>query len=177
MELQDFPDRLIVCVHHPSVSEDAGMDLYDALKEKKVTWDDLEAAVVHEYRHLGKPAKELGDLRSPFGNWLIPHAIPEEKRLPCPENALILITREHVREELQERLGREVTEEELSAVLAYFNKALDHLGWTIYLDKALNMSVEARQMRWDRAPQSDSPTDNNLIDGESRAKLPKLYSG
>jgi len=74
MELQGFPDRLIVCVHHPSVSEDAGMDLYDILKEKEVTWDDLEAATVNEYRHLGKPAKELGDLRSPYGNWLFPHA-------------------------------------------------------------------------------------------------------
>jgi len=50
------------------------MDLYDILKEKEVTWDDLEAATVDEYRHLGKPAKELGDLRSPYGNWLFPHA-------------------------------------------------------------------------------------------------------
>jgi len=125
------------------------MDLYDALKEKEVTWDDLEAAAVDEYRHLGKPARELGDVRSPFGNWLFPHAIPEVKRLPYPENALLLITREHVREELEDRLGREVTEEELSAVLVYFNKALDHLGWTFYLDEALQKSVEARQMRWD----------------------------
>jgi len=61
MELQGFPDRLIVCVHHPSTSEDAGMDLYDALKEKGVTWDDLEAAVVDEYRYLGNP----------FFNWAI----------------------------------------------------------------------------------------------------------
>jgi hypothetical protein len=117
LELHGFPDRLIVCVHHPSAAEDAGMNLYDALKEKEVTWDDLEAAVVNEYRDLGKPATELGDLRSPFGDWLFPHAIPEEKRLPYPENTLLLITREDVREELQGRLGRELTEKELSAVL------------------------------------------------------------
>ena len=150
MELQGFSDRLIVCVHHPSVSEDAGMDLYGSLKKKEVIWDDLEAATVGEYRHLGKPAKELGDLRSLFGNWLFPHAIPEEKRLPYPENALLLITREDVREELQGRLGRELTDKELSAVLVYFKKALDHLGWTFYLDEALQKSVEAKQMRWDK---------------------------
>jgi len=38
------PYRLIVCVHHPSVAEDAGMDLYEALEEREVTWDGLEAA-------------------------------------------------------------------------------------------------------------------------------------
>jgi hypothetical protein len=31
------------------------MDLYEALKERQVTWDDLEAAAVEEYRLLGKP--------------------------------------------------------------------------------------------------------------------------
>jgi hypothetical protein len=55
MELQGNPDRLIVCVHHPSVSEDAGMDLYESLTEEQVTWDDLEAAAVDEYRLLGRP--------------------------------------------------------------------------------------------------------------------------
>ena len=149
MELQGFPDRLILCVHHPTVAEDAGIDLYETLKEKGVSWNELEAAVVDEYRDLGKPAKELGDLRSPLGNWLFPHAVPEEKRLSYPEGALLLITREDVRDELQGRLGRELTEEELSAVIVYFKKALDYLDWTFYLDEALNMSVEARQMRWD----------------------------
>jgi hypothetical protein len=40
---QGNPDRLIVCVHHPSMAEDAGMDLYEALEERQVTWDGLEA--------------------------------------------------------------------------------------------------------------------------------------
>src|SRR5262245_8004609 len=31
MEPQDSPDRLIMCVHHPSLGEDAGMDLYEKL--------------------------------------------------------------------------------------------------------------------------------------------------
>lgn len=80
MELQGFPDRLIVCVHHPSMSEDSGMDFYDALREKEITWDDLEAAAVDEYRYLGNPAFELGNLRSPYGNWLFPEAVPEKKK-------------------------------------------------------------------------------------------------
>lgn len=160
MELQGFPDRLIVCVHHPSAAEDAGMDLYETLKEKEVSWNELKAAVVDEYRYLGKPAEELGDLRSPFGNWLFPHSIPEEKRLPYPENALLLITREDVREELQGRLGRELTDKELSAVLVYFKKALDYLDWTFYLDEALNMSVEDRQIRWNEQSKTDPPNDN-----------------
>jgi hypothetical protein len=58
MELQGSPDRLIVCVHHPALSEDAGMDLYNALSQAaqkhKVTWDGLEAAHVDEYRQFGK---------------------------------------------------------------------------------------------------------------------------
>jgi hypothetical protein len=55
MELEGNPDRLIVCVHHPSIGEDAGMDLYQALGERQVTWDGLEAAAVDEYRLLGRP--------------------------------------------------------------------------------------------------------------------------
>ncbi|MCJ7533472.1 MAG: hypothetical protein MUO64_20915 [Anaerolineales bacterium] len=74
MELQGFPDRLIVCVHHPSTSENAGMDLYDFLKEKQVTWDDLEAAAMDEYRYLGKLVENPGDFRTPYGNRLFPHA-------------------------------------------------------------------------------------------------------
>ena len=50
IDLQDNPDWLIVCVHHRSGSMDAGMDLYGALAEHEVAWDDLEAVAVDEYR-------------------------------------------------------------------------------------------------------------------------------
>jgi len=53
-----------------------------------------------------------------------------------------------------------VTGEELSAVLVYFRKTLDYLDWTFYLDEALNMSVEARQRRWDEQTTTDIPYDN-----------------
>lgn len=59
-----------------------------------------------------------------------------------------MITPEDVRDELGERLGREVDDDELSAVLDYFRKALEQLDWTFYLDEALSMSVEERQKRW-----------------------------
>jgi len=72
MELQGFPDRLIVCVHHPSTSFDAGMDLLDALMFAHVTWNDLEAAAVEEYRDFGQPANNLPDLHFPDGNPLFP---------------------------------------------------------------------------------------------------------
>ncbi|MFC1878925.1 hypothetical protein ACFLZW_03330 [Chloroflexota bacterium] len=154
MELQGFPDRLIVCVHHPTASEDAGMDLYDALKEKGVNWDDLEAAAIDEYRYIGNPVFELGELRSPYGNWLFPDAVSKEKRQPHSTDALIVITQDDIRTELQERLGREPTDEELAVVLPWFQKALEQLGWAFYLDAALQMSVEAR---WTDLEKNASP--------------------
>ena len=74
MPLQDHPDRLIVCVHHPSARDDAGMDLYDTLKEHQATWDDLEAAAIDEYRYLGKPIERPADIRWPDRNPLFPQA-------------------------------------------------------------------------------------------------------
>lgn len=79
MDLQGFPDRLIVCIHHPSHSEDAGIDLYDALREKGIRWDDLEAAVVEEYKYLGKAVNGLSDIHSPSGALLFPHSTSEDE--------------------------------------------------------------------------------------------------
>jgi len=52
------------------------MDLYKALKQKEIDWDDLDAATVEEYHFLGKPVKDLGDLRLREGYLLFPD-IPE----------------------------------------------------------------------------------------------------
>jgi hypothetical protein len=54
MDIQDSPDQLIVCVHHPANDENAGMDLYDALQARQVSYDELDAAVVEEYVYLGR---------------------------------------------------------------------------------------------------------------------------
>ena len=70
MDLQNCPDRLIVCIHHPSRSEDAGMDLYDALTDLKIEWDDLDAAALDEYCCFGKPVAGLDDVLTSQGQAL-----------------------------------------------------------------------------------------------------------
>jgi hypothetical protein len=70
MDLQGYPDRLIVCVHHPSSSEDAGMDLFEALRAAEVNWDDLDAAVLEEYRDFGRPVDEISKFALPGGTLL-----------------------------------------------------------------------------------------------------------
>jgi hypothetical protein len=77
MDLQGSPDRLIVCVHHPGRSPDAGMDMYEALLKQGATWDELEAAVVDEYGSLGNAVEGIRDFRFPNGIPLFPLSIPE----------------------------------------------------------------------------------------------------
>lgn len=72
MDAWDSMDRLIICAHHPSTTEDAGMDLYDRLKTQQVKWDELEAATVEEYRQFGKPINETGKVQYPDGGLLFP---------------------------------------------------------------------------------------------------------
>jgi len=87
MELRDAPDRLIVCVHYPSASEDAGMDVYDALTERGVRWDDLEGAAMEEYRQLGKPISALADICNTDGTVLFPLSTLEDT-LPAVDEPL-----------------------------------------------------------------------------------------
>jgi hypothetical protein len=77
MELSDDPDRLIVCVHHPSSAEDAGMDLYEALKEKGMASDDLEKAAVEEYLRYSKTIQGTDGVLKPDGVALFPPGTPE----------------------------------------------------------------------------------------------------
>jgi hypothetical protein len=77
MDLQGSTDRLIVCVHHPSVSEDAGTDLYDVLKEKGVDWDELDSAIIEEYLSFGRRVKDLVDLCDSNGRRIFPDAEAE----------------------------------------------------------------------------------------------------
>ena len=66
------PDRLIVCVHHPGGSSEAGMDLYQSLRNIGAVWDDLEAAAMDEYMWLGAPIQSLADLSQTDGSPLFP---------------------------------------------------------------------------------------------------------
>ncbi|MGC9395649.1 MAG: hypothetical protein ACP5J4_12425 [Anaerolineae bacterium] len=76
--LDDAPDRLIVCVHHAAMGEDAGMDLYTALKEQEIEWDFLEAAAVDEYRVLGNAVENVEGLLDREGTPLFPSATPPQ---------------------------------------------------------------------------------------------------
>ena len=72
MDLMGSPDRLIVCVHHPGGSSEAGMDLYQSLRNNGAEWDDLEAAAMDEYMWLGAPIQSLADLSQTDGAPLYP---------------------------------------------------------------------------------------------------------
>ncbi len=146
MELSGFPDRLIVCVHHPSGSEIAGMDLYDTLKEKQVTWDDLEAAAMDEYSILGAPVTGLANICSPYGDRLFPHATSQEFDASQTDKAIFTITAEDVREQAGDYLGRELTDKEMPTVLKKFKKNLEYLDWRPYLDDAIQQSQKAGQV-------------------------------
>ena len=157
MELSGFPDRLIVCVHHPSGSENAGMDLYDTLKEKQTTWDDLEAAAMDEYSLLGAPVTGLANIRSPDGDRIFPYAASEKLDTSQSDEALFTITAEDVREEAENYLGRELTDEELPAVLDKFKKSLEYLDWRPFLDEAIRQCQNIGQINHavDTSPNAD----------------------
>jgi hypothetical protein len=74
MHLDGGSDRLIVCVHHPSQDEDAGMDLYGALRRGGVDWNALEAAAFSEYLCFGKPVEDPKAIRRPNHTPLFPQA-------------------------------------------------------------------------------------------------------
>jgi len=149
MDLQGSPDRLIMCVHHPSRSADAGLDLYEILKEEEVTWDDLDAAALEEYVQLGKPVENLGDLRMPDGQMLYPEATPGENTHAheWQAAALFIILIDAVREASEERLGRDLSGEEFAAILVKFQKNLDWLDWTVYLDEAIQHCLKTGEVR------------------------------
>ena len=161
MDLQGAPDRLIVCVHHPSRSEDAGMDLYNILSQKEINWDDLDAATVEEYHFLGKPINDLGDLRHPEGNLLFPD-IQIESVSPDSKVTLLTILSEDVRDEAESRLGRDLTSAEFTFLLAMFRKTLDWMDWTFYLGEAIRLCQESGQVG---PAVEDSPWDSLVSDG------------
>ncbi len=70
MDIQGTPDRLIVCVHHPSHDENAGMDLYEKLHIQGTEFDELEAAAMEEYVFLGKRVSEIETIKDPFSEVL-----------------------------------------------------------------------------------------------------------
>jgi hypothetical protein len=67
MDIQNSPDRLIVCIHHPSNDENAGVDLYDALRARQVSYDELDSAMLDEYLFLGRQVANIEKIQHPDG--------------------------------------------------------------------------------------------------------------
>jgi hypothetical protein len=59
------------------------MDLYDALKARQVTYDDLDAAVLEEYVGFGVQANCAQNILRADGNVLFPIESPELQRSAC----------------------------------------------------------------------------------------------
>ena len=149
VDLQGFPDRLIVCVHHSSISEDAGMDLYEALKEKEVKWHELEAAAVTEYAFLGQPVHGLDSISRPDGSQLYPSEVEETdivlseaKGLEEPV-MLLPLELEDVRLTAVEQLGRELDEAEMEIVTDHLKKMMDaQIEWQFMVRQSIEDCVE-----------------------------------
>ena len=141
MDLQDAPDRLVVCVHHPSSAEDAGMDLYTALskiaQKHKVAWDELEAAQVDEYRQLGKAVADPGNIFEPDGTSVFPE--PEIES----EDLLYTLTREDVQFVADALLGRTLSDDEMTAVAG---RVPGNLDWIEAVERAIRDCQAARQV-------------------------------
>ena len=151
MGLSVFPDRLIVCVHHPSAADHTGMDLYEMLKGKDITWDELEAAAVDEYCYFGKTVMESIGLCFSDGKRLFPLSIPTDEHPSRGDDTLFIITEEDVRDEAQYHLGRELTNDEFEALREEFKKCLKSMDWTFYLHEAIRQCQETDRI----APDTD----------------------
>lgn len=67
MDIEGTPDRLIVCVHHPESGENAGMDLYDTVKARHISYAELDSAVMEEYLFLGIRVVNHEEINLPDG--------------------------------------------------------------------------------------------------------------
>jgi hypothetical protein len=64
-----------------------------------------------------------------------------------------------MRDEAQSRLGRDLTGEEFTALLAQFRKTLDWMDWTFYLGEALRLCQEAGEI----GPATEDPTWDSMV--------------
>ena len=119
----DLGDRLIVCVHHPSGSFDAGMDLYRAMEKHQAKWDDLEAAAVEEYLWFGKPLAGLEGIFDPEGTPVFPE--PE-----VDAEAFFTLNAGDVQFVAETLLGRNLKRHEMQAVIERLPGYLDWIGAT-----------------------------------------------
>lgn len=165
MNLQGAPDRLIVCVHHPSGDENAGLDLSEALHKNQVKYDELDKAAVEEYAVYGKPIRWPGDIQTPAAKRLFPN-LPTSRAdddLEHPSlretDPLVALTVGDAQSIALEALGRELTDEEIAGITTQIQEYLDHkitpliaglepqkAAHSIRGDERLEQSVEAGEI-------------------------------
>jgi hypothetical protein len=122
-ELADRPDRLIVCVHHPRSDENAGMDLYNALSDRRVSWDELDTATVEEYVMLSRPVDGPGSIQRPNGAALFsalePQVSAEQHESDSrDDNPLLAITLGDIQTAAWNAINRPLTRDEVKTVVS-----------------------------------------------------------
>lgn len=169
MDLEGAPDRLIVCVHHLSRDENAGLDLYEALKQQGTRWDDLESAAPEEYLMYSRTITEPHGLRYPDGRPLFPTPKSDLSPPPHPEPALrddeprFALTVGDIQEALHERMGRPLTTAELKAIIGELEETLDWRGalavaqFTCQMDGRVGPSVHDDDVEPPPYPPEDIP--------------------
>jgi len=170
MELEGHYDRLIVCVHHPSNDENAGMDLYEALRRQHISWGELDKAAVEEYALLGRPIKGLDGIVKPNGTPLFSTiARKTEERVSSHakgDEALFALSKKDIQGIAQEELGRSLTDGEIEAVM---DNAVKVFEWAFIVANSIQACQE-----WGRvgpaAPGYERPREE--YDEDDGAQLP-----
>ena len=131
MEVRNAPDRLIICIPHSSLADDASGDLYyplsQAAEQHKITWDEVSLADLEEYLEFGKRIGGAESIFEPNGTPLFPEPDTD------PE-VFFTLTREDVQFAAQEEIGRDLNDDELKAVVV---RLLTTFDWISAVEAAI----------------------------------------
>lgn len=143
------PDRLIVCVHHPTADENTGMDLYEALEKNRVVYAELEKASFEEYVVLSEPLRGIGDIATPGGSLVFPKTDFREtpERLDydsIPETTPVFdTTLGDIQSFAIAALGRVLTQTEVRSIAEQLREQAEHkLSQLVF---AMDLVIEAGQ--------------------------------
>ena len=128
-----MPDRLIVCVHHPEGGENAGIALFEVLKENRIAYSELEAASPDEYIMVGKLARNAADLLYPDGSQL--YAMPQEPEYVSLRDTEPVVVFNYGDAQLvaEEALGRPLSDAEVQAVARQLQGHVERMATLLVL--------------------------------------------
>jgi hypothetical protein len=155
-------DRLIVCVHHPSADENAGMDLYTALYKNKVTYSELERASLDEYVMHSRRVRDAGDILRPDGIQLFPKPYEPEHVKMRDIDPVVLYTYGDVRSVAQEALGHQLGDDDMLALSEEMREHADKLLTLLVTRLDRNEVIHARD-RADTAPVEATASSDYLV--------------